>query len=78
MLHSDGQVEPTTCEDGEVRLSGESPYRGRVEICKGKVWGSVCHSSAFSNSDANVICRMLGHQPDYVLGEISFYGITLQ
>ena len=70
-LHSDGQIEPTTCEDGEVRLFGELPYRGRVEICKGSVWGSVCSSYGFSNSDATVICRMLGYQPDYTIGEIN-------
>ena len=54
-----------------MRLFGESPYRGRVEICKGSVWGSVCSWYGISNSDATVICRMLGYQPDYTIGEIN-------
>ena len=49
--------------DGSVRLSGESSYRGRLEICKSSVWGSVCTSKGFSSNDANVACRMLGQQP---------------
>ena len=62
-----------------MRLTGESPYQGRVEICKRSIWGSVCYSSyAFSDSDATVTCRMLGYQPDYTLGEISFKSITLR
>ena len=67
-MHADGQIEPADCEDGSVRLSGESAQRGRVEICRGSVWGSVCFSYGFSNRDAAVICRMLGYQPDYTLG----------
>ena len=54
-----------------MRLSGDSPYQGRVEICRGSVWGSVCFSSSFSNNDATVICRMLGYQPDHIIGEIT-------
>lgn len=53
--------------DGSVRLTGESSLRGRLEICKGSIWGSVCTSRGFSKHDANVACRMLGQQP---LGKI--------
>ena len=70
-LYLAGQIEPTECEDGEVRLTGESPYRGRVEVCRGSVWGAVCSSYTFSRSDAAVICRMLGYQLDSTVGEIS-------
>ena len=55
-----GSVEPTDCEDGNVRLIGDLLYRGRVEICRGHVWGSVCYES-ISTNDAEVICRMLGY-----------------
>lgn len=67
---SDGQIGDTQCEDGQLRLSGESPYRGRVEICKGSVWGTVCYANGFSSNDAAVICRMLGYQPDHTSGRI--------
>ena len=54
------------CEDGSVRLSGENSTRGRLEICKGNVWGSVCAGRGylvdFSTDDANVACGMLGQQ----------------
>ena len=52
----------TDCEDGSIRLTGSnSSLNGRLEICKRKVWGTVC--GAISNADANVVCRMLGQQP---------------
>ena len=47
--YSDDQIESNVCEDGQVRLSGESPYRGRVEICRGSIWGSVCNTYDCSN-----------------------------
>ena len=52
----------TNCTDGSVRLTGESSYRGRLEICKGNIWGSVCLYLGFSTNDANVACRMFGQQ----------------
>ena len=33
------------CQDGEVRLvGGSSPSEGRVEYCRGNVWGTICDS----------------------------------
>ena len=53
-------IEPTDCEDGDIRLTGGSQSNiGRVEICRGNVWGTVCYS--LSTYDANVICRTLGY-----------------
>ena len=66
----DGQIEYAQCEDGQLRLSGESSYHGRVEICRTNIWGTVCYTYGFSNNDAAVICRMLGLQPDYTSGRI--------
>ena len=48
------------CIDGSVRLvdSGNS-YEGRVEVCLGGVWGTVCHDF-WSQNDAVVVCNQLG------------------
>ena len=47
------------CRDGDVRLRGSSePREGRVEVCFGEIWGTVCDDS-WSVDDANVVCRQL-------------------
>lgn len=48
------------CIDGDVRLAGSSDYiRGRVEVCYGQVWGTVCGSN-WGTVEALVVCRQLG------------------
>ena len=49
-------------EEGQVRLlNGTSPYEGRVEICYGGLWGSLCgRYSTWNNQEARVVCRQLG------------------
>ena len=55
-------LEPSDCEEGDVRLAGDLPNRGRVEICRTSVWGSVCNYHSYINDDADdIICRMLGY-----------------
>ena len=50
------------CQDGELQLmNGSSPsrYEGRVEICFGGVWGTIC-SDGWDSREATVVCRQLG------------------
>ena len=47
--------------EGEVRLRGGNISReGRVEMCSGGVWGTVC-DDGWGTSDARVVCRQLGY-----------------
>ena len=54
---------PDDCQDGEVRLQdGTASSNGRVELCLNGIWGSVC-SSQWDDTDASVVCRELGYDP---------------
>ena len=49
------------CDHGAVRLADSLEEGvGRVEICLGNRWGTVCHRS-FDELDAAVLCRQLGY-----------------
>ena len=55
---------------GDIRLFGGSNEReGRVEVCTGRVWGTVCDSYwyywyYYTSTDATVVCRQLGFEVD--------------
>ena len=49
--------------DGELRLvGGPSEREGRVEMCYGEVWGSICDTQ-WNSLDAAVTCSQLGFEP---------------
>ena len=59
-------VVPSNCSNGQIRLKGGVSQReGRVEICYGRVWGTICDTQ-WDNREAQVACRQLGFLP---LGE---------
>lgn len=49
----------SNCTDGEIRLMGGTSYtEGRVELCRGGIWGTVC-DDFWSSIDARVVCSQL-------------------
>lgn len=48
------------CIDGQLLLvGGSNEAEGRVEICRGNSYGSVC-DDRWDLTDATVVCRQLG------------------
>ena len=48
------------CTDGEIRLENANyDNEGRVQICFGNVWGTVCDTN-WGPSEASIVCTQLG------------------
>ena len=53
------QPGPGECSEGEFRLEdGDIKQEGRVELCLGGVWGSVC-GDGWDQTDAYTLCKQL-------------------
>ncbi len=51
----------TGCTNGTVRLVGGSTDReGRVEVCVGGRWGTVC-GDGWTDREAGLVCSRLGY-----------------
>ena len=44
-------------------MNGTTTNQGRVEVCVGQTWGTVCDDGFYTN-DARVVCRQLGYNVD--------------
>ena len=61
---------PSPCTTGNVRLvDGGSEREGRVEVCRGGVWGAVAEYK-WDFNDAKVTCRQLGYPSDCELASM--------
>ena len=50
------------CQNGDIQLTGgPNKLEGRVELCVNGNWGQVCVMPGWTNHDAQVVCRQLGH-----------------
>ena len=53
-----------SCTHGAVQLvGGSTTNQGRLEVCVGQTWGTVCQYG-FYNNDVKVVCRQLGYDVD--------------
>ena len=62
-----------SCTHGAVQLvGGSTTNQGRVEVCVGQTWGTVCDYGFYTNY-ARVVCRQLGYNVDQPGASESMY-----
>ena len=60
------------CNHGAIRLvGGNTVHEGRVELCNGGSWTSICPARWDSN-EAHVVCGQLGYTPIGIVSIIHF------
>ena len=53
------------CKDGAMRLAGGSSDNiGRIEVCRGSQWGTVCLQGSSSPPEPGPVCKTLGYSGD--------------
>ncbi|XP_019858631.1 PREDICTED: deleted in malignant brain tumors 1 protein-like isoform X1 [Amphimedon queenslandica] len=55
------QVQGGSCKNGDVRLMGGTRAAGRVELCIGGQWGTICNKG-WNDKSANRVCNQLGYK----------------
>ena len=68
-------VHNDSCSDGDIQLvDGSAENEGRVEICFGNDWGTICDDN-WNNEATIVVCRELGYSGTlHVTVHESFFG----
>lgn len=61
------------CDEHGIRLRGGTPTEGRVEICQGGRWGTICWD-LWDTRDAQVVCRELGYENNSAIGILAYGG----
>nr|XP_022333493.1 deleted in malignant brain tumors 1 protein-like [Crassostrea virginica] len=74
---SPGEEVGVSCDTTPTRLmGGNGPWEGRIEIQRGGHWMEICQDH-FNQSEAEIVCKMLGFPDRVVQAEIKpngFYG----
>ena len=53
LYETEGELDSFNFIDDEI-------HRGRLEVCEGGQWESVCYDESWGNEDATVACNQLG------------------
>ena len=62
-LNTNCDIHAGVCAESALRLvGGANAMQGRVEVCVGNQWGTVC-DDYWGTFDAQVACRQLGFSP---------------